>query len=146
MKNKKFLAILLSITAMLFLSVLATTQAQAQTQCTPSTTLTDDPALPSGIASFGVSSGPGRVTIDHVDAGTGTQSITVVGVPINAVVTIPAFTPGTFAPVNVTFTTPNPALPTDFTLRASSTFHAVFIRARCGTATTNPAEPDDGKP
>ncbi len=115
--------------------------------CTPTTTLTDDPALPSGIASLGVSSGPGRVTIDdHVNAGTGTQSITVVGVPINAVVNIPPFVPGTFNPVNVTFTPINPALPVDFTLRAASTFHAVFIRARCGTATTNQAEPDDGKP
>ncbi|MEO6051633.1 MAG: hypothetical protein ABIP78_09925, partial [Pyrinomonadaceae bacterium] len=51
----------------------------------------------------------------------------------NAIVTIPAFTPGTTAPVVVTFFVPNPALPVDFTLRAASTFHAVFIRARCGT-------------
>ncbi|MEO6049987.1 MAG: CHRD domain-containing protein, partial [Pyrinomonadaceae bacterium] len=60
-----------------------------------------------------------------------------VGVPVNAIVTIPAFTPGTTAPVVVTFFVPNPALPVDFTLRAASTFHAVFIRARCG-ATTAP--------
>jgi hypothetical protein len=77
--------------------------------------------------------GPGSVTVDHVNAGTGLQSLTVVGVPVNAVVNIPPFVPGTFAPVVVTFTATNPALPVDFTLRAASTFHATFIRVRCGT-------------
>ena len=99
--------------------------------CTPTTTVTEGDLFPGGIPSFGVSSGPGSVTIDHVDAGTGTRSITVVGTPTNATVNIPAFVPGTFAPVNVTFTAINPALPVDFTLRAASQFHAVFIRARC---------------
>jgi len=47
------------------------------------------------------------------------------------VVNIPAFMPGTFAPVTATFTPTNPALPVDFTLRAASTFHAAFIRVRC---------------
>ena len=106
--------------------------------CTPSTTVTEGDLFPGGIPSFGVSSGPGSVTIDHVNAGTGTQSITVVGAPTNAIVTIPPFVPGTFNPVVVTFTTPNPDLPTDFTLRAASTFHAVFIRVRCGTVTPTP--------
>jgi hypothetical protein len=56
----------------------------------------------------------------------------VVGVPVNAVVNIPAFTPGTFAPVTATFTVIDPSQPVDFTLRAASTFHAIFIRVRCG--------------
>ncbi|MDQ3087032.1 MAG: hypothetical protein M3Q78_00365 [Acidobacteriota bacterium] len=85
-------------------------------------------------------SGPGSVTVDHVNAGTGLQSLTVVGVPVNAVVNIPAFTPGTFNPVVVTFSVINPTQPVDFTLRAASTFHAVFIRARCGTPP--PQEPE----
>ncbi|MDQ3749603.1 MAG: VCBS repeat-containing protein [Acidobacteriota bacterium] len=102
----------------------------AQT-CTPFTTVTEGDLFPGGIVSFGVSSGPGSVTIDHVNAGTGLQSLTVVGVPVNAAVNIPAFTPGTFNPVIVTFTAINPALPVDFTLRAASTFHAANIRVRC---------------
>ncbi|MDQ3748485.1 MAG: hypothetical protein M3367_05620, partial [Acidobacteriota bacterium] len=64
--------------------------------CTPTTTVSEGDLFPGGIPSFGVSSGPGTVTIDHVNAGTGTQSITVVGVPVNAIVTIPPFVPGTF--------------------------------------------------
>ena len=75
--------------------------------------------------------GFGTVTVDHVNAGTGTRSITVVGTPTNAVVNIPAFTPGTFDPVNVTFTRPNPAAPVLFRLRAASLFHAIFIDVRC---------------
>ncbi|MEO6656191.1 MAG: hypothetical protein ABIO36_08935, partial [Pyrinomonadaceae bacterium] len=107
--------------------------------CTPSTTVTEGDLFPGGIVSFGVSSGPGTVTVDHVNAGTGLQSLTVTGVPVNAIVMIPPFTPGTTAPVVVTFFVPNPALPVDFTLRAASTFHAANIRVRCGT-------PPTGKP
>ncbi len=106
--------------------------------CTPTTTVTEGDLFPGGIASFGVNSGPGSVTVDHVNAGTGLQSLTVVGAPVNAVVNIPAFMPGTLNPVAVTFTAINPALPVDFTLRAGSQFHAVFIRVRCGTATPTP--------
>jgi hypothetical protein len=114
-------------------------QTSAQQQiCTPTTTVTEGDLFPGGIPSFGVSSGPGSVTIDHVDAGTGTRSITVVGVPTNATVNIPAFVPSTFAPVNVTFTQVNPALPSSFTLRAASLFHAIFIRVTCGTVTPTP--------
>ena len=102
--------------------------------CTPSTTVTEGDLFPGGIASFGITSGPGTVTVDHVNAGTGLQSLTVVGTPTNAVVMIPPFAPGTTAPVVVTFFVPNPSMPVDFTLRAASTFHAVFIRARCGSA------------
>jgi hypothetical protein len=93
--------------------------------------VTEGDLFPGGIVSFGVAGGLGSVTVDHVNAGTGLQSFTVVGTPKNAVVNIPAFTPGTFAPVTVTFTRPNPALAVDFTLRAASTFHAANIRVRC---------------
>lgn len=106
-------------------------QTLAQTTCTPFTTVTEGDLFAGGIVSFGVTSAAGSVTIDHVNAGTGFQSLTVVGTPINANVSIPAFTLGTYNPVTVTFTTPNPNLAVDFTLRAASTFHAVFIRARC---------------
>ncbi len=146
MNSKKFLSILLSITAMLILSVLAAIQAQAQTGvCTPTTTVTEGDLAPGGISSFNVSSGPGSVTIDHVNAGTGTQSITVVSAT-NAVVNIPPFTPGTFDPVVVTFTTPSPELAVDFTLRAASQFHAIFIRVRCGTVTPTPTPTPMGTP
>ncbi|MBA4182462.1 MAG: PKD domain-containing protein [Acidobacteria bacterium] len=98
--------------------------------CTPFTTVTEGDLFPGGIASFGVVSGPGTVTIDHVNAGTGTQSISVVS-STNAIMNIPSFTPGTFAPVVVTFTASNPGLAVDYTLRAASGFHAIFIRVRC---------------
>ncbi|MBA4121829.1 MAG: hypothetical protein H0X72_05115, partial [Acidobacteria bacterium] len=84
MNRKKNLSTLLSIIAILLLSVLATTQAQAQT-CTPTTTVSEGDLAPGGIPSFGVSSGAGSVTVDHVNAGTGLQSFTVVNAT-NAVV------------------------------------------------------------
>jgi len=127
-----------------FHAIFIRVRCNAQT-CTPATTVTEGDLFAGGIASFGVVSGSGTVTIDHVNAGTGLQSLMVVGVPINATVNIPAFVPGSFNPVIVTFTTPNPALPTDFTLRAASTFHAIFIRVRC-SVTTHPAEYEEGKP
>ena len=43
---------------------------------------------------------------------------------------IRAFTLGTTAPVVVTFFVPDPSMPVDFTLRAASSFHAIFVRAR----------------
>jgi hypothetical protein len=100
--------------------------------------VTEGDLFPGGIASFGVSSGPGSVTVDHVNAGSGLQSLTVVGMPTNAVVNIPAFTPGTYNPVTVTFTTPNPGFAVDFTLRAASQFHAANIRVRCGIQQPTP--------
>jgi len=100
--------------------------------------VTEGDLFPGGIASFGVTSGPGSVIVDHVNAGTGLQSLTVVGTPTNATVNIPAFPAGTFNPVVVTFTPTNAALPVDFTLRAGSTFHAIFIRVRCGVVTLTP--------
>ncbi len=137
--NNRGLFFQLSFFALFAIMSLFSGQTSAQQQiCVPTTTVTEGNLSPGGIASFAVSSGPGSVTIDHVNAGTGLQSLTVVGVPTNAIVNIPAFVPGTFNPVVVTFTTPNPALPTDFTLRAASTFHAIFIRVRCGIVTPTP--------
>ncbi len=106
--------------------------------CTPTTTVTEGDLFPGGIVSFGVSQGPGSVTVDHVNAGTGLQSLTVVGTPTNAVVTIPPFVPGTFDPVVVTFTPTDPTLAVSFRLRAASTFHAALIDVRCGIQPPTP--------
>jgi len=108
------------------------------TPSTPSTTVTEGDLFPGGIVSFGVNAGPSSVTVDHVNAGTGLQSLTVVGTPTNAIVNIPAFTPGTYNPVTVTFAVPNTSQAVDFTLRAASTFHAVNIRVRCLAPTPTP--------
>jgi len=112
--------------------------ATTQDGCTPFTTVIEGDLFPGGIVSFGVAGGPGSVTVDHVNAGTGLQSLTLVGMPTNATVNIPVFTPGTYAPVTATFTAVNPALPVDYTLRAASTFHAANIRVRCGIVTPTP--------
>jgi uncharacterized protein YjdB len=105
--------------------------------CTPSTTVTEGDLFPGGLSSFGVSSGPGSVTVDHINAGSGLQSFTVISAT-NATVNIPAFAPGTYAPVTATFTATNPNLPVDFTLRAANTFHAINIRVRCSAPTPTP--------
>ncbi len=94
--------------------------------------------FPGGIGAFGVSSGPGSIIIDHINTGTGTQSITVVGVPDNAVINIPPFTPGTFNPVNVTYTPIDPNQPVHFRLRAANAFHAIFIDVWCGMCVPPP--------
>ncbi|MCA1602826.1 MAG: VCBS repeat-containing protein [Acidobacteria bacterium] len=116
--------------------------------CTPIITVTEGDLFPGGPASFTVTSSPGTITVDHVNAGTGLQSFTVVSAT-NAVVTIPPFTPGTFNPVTATFTVIDPNLPVDFTLRAASAFHAIFIRAQCPctpslTVTEDPTLPPGG--
>ena len=136
MKNYSVLLMILTCAFVLTQTAIVT-QAQQQT-CTPTTTVTEGDLFPGGIVSFGVSSGSGSVTVDHVNAGTGLQSLTLVGVPINAIVNIPAFAPGTFDPVVVTFVAIDPALPVDFTLRVASTFHAANIRVRCGVVTPTP--------
>ena len=118
----------------------ANIRARCAQVCTPSTTVTEGNLFPGGIVSFGISSGPGTVTVDHVNAGTGLQSLTVVGTPINAVVMIPAFTLGTTMPVVVNFIPIDPNQPVDFTLRAASTFHAANIRAQCGTQVPIPEQ------
>ncbi len=99
--------------------------------CTPTLTITD--TRPGGSAQFtSITSGPGAVTVDPINTG-GLQGFSLISAT-NAVVTIPAFTPGTTAPVTATFTRPNAGLPVDFTLRASAAFSGVFIRAQCGVA------------
>ncbi len=129
---KKYLVLLLVLIGS-FCLIKPAVETQAQLSvCTPTTTVTEGDLFPGGLVSFAVTPGAGSVTVDHVNSGTGLQSLTVVGVPTNAIVTIPAFSPGTTAPVTVTFTVINPNLPVDFVLRAASTFNAVFIRVRCG--------------
>ncbi len=81
--------------------------------------------------SFTVTTGANSVTVDPIDSGTGLQVFQVVNAT-NGVVTIPPFTPGTFAPVTATYTIVNPTLPVDITLRATNQFHGVIIRLRCG--------------
>jgi hypothetical protein len=49
----------------------------------------------------------------------------------NANVNIPAFTFGTFNPATATFTVPSPGQAVDFTLRATTRFSGVLIRAQC---------------
>ena len=97
--------------------------------CTPFTTITEGDLFPGGVASFGVTQGPGTVTFDHVNAGFGLESLTVVS-STNAVMNIPNFTFGTYNPTTVTFTAIAPGQ-VDFTLRAASRFHSLFLRARC---------------
>lgn len=99
--------------------------------CTPSLTTTEGDLSPGGLASFAASAGPNSVTVDHVNSGTGLQSLTVMGAPTNATVTIPAFAPGTFNPVVTGFNQDNQTLASDFTLRAASAYHAIFVRAQC---------------
>ncbi len=137
-RNNLGLFFQLSFFALFAMLTLFSSQTLA-TNCTPSTpttTVTEGNLFPGGFPSFGVSSGPSSVTVDHVNAGTGLQSLTVLGAPINATVNIPAFTPGTFNPVVVTFSVPNTSQAVDFTLRAASTFHALNIRVRCSAPPT----------
>jgi hypothetical protein len=88
------------------------------------------------------------VTVDHVNQGSGLQSLVLIS-SSNAIVFIPPFTPGTFDPVTVTFTVIDPNQPVDFTLRARSSFHGIFIRAQChctptATVTEDPTLPPGG--
>ncbi|MDQ3181505.1 MAG: hypothetical protein M3Q33_13420 [Acidobacteriota bacterium] len=48
----------------------------------------------------------------------------------NATVNIAAFTPGTYNPVTATYSITDPNQPVDFTLRAASQYHSVFIRVQ----------------
>ncbi|MEO6655096.1 MAG: carboxypeptidase-like regulatory domain-containing protein, partial [Pyrinomonadaceae bacterium] len=113
--------------------------------CTPITTVTEGDLFPGGLVSFGITSGSGTVTVDHVNAGTGLRAMTVVGTPVNAIVSIPSYTPGTYNPATVTFTVINPNQSVDFTLRAASTYHAANIRARCTLGPT-PTPTPNGTP
>ncbi len=123
---------------------------RAQIACTPTATVVNDANIfPSGgLTDIGVTTGANFVTVDANNAGTGLFVFTVDSAT-NAVVNIPAFTPGTFAPVTATYTVINPALPVDITLRASSRFHGVVIRLSCGTPPPGASEngtPPSGEP
>ena len=105
--------------------------------CTPVLTVTE--TRPGGLGQFdAITAGAGSVTVDPVNFGTGLQGYTLDSA-VNATVTIPAFTPGTFSPVTATFTRPNAGQPVDFTLRATSRFSGVLIRAQCSAAVAGPA-------
>ncbi len=106
-----------------------------------STTVTDDPNLPGGLTSLTVMSGPNSVTesvsVVHANAGSGLRTLTVLSAA-NVIVNVPAFTPGTVAPVTVPYMRGNPSLPVDFTLRARSSFHGILIRVKCDAPRPTP--------
>jgi hypothetical protein len=105
--------------------------------CTPVLTVTE--TRPGGLGQFdAITAGAGSVTVDPVNFGNGLQGYTLDSAT-NAVVSIPAFTPGTFNPVTATFTRPNAGQPVDFTLRATSRFSGVLIRAQCGAPSAEPS-------
>ncbi len=107
---------------------------QAQCACTPVTTIRDDPSMfPGGLSSFDVDTDEvGEITFDHIDSGTGLRTLSVVNTT-NAIVDLPAFTPGTYDAVQVTYTIINPSLPVDITVRATSQFHGLIVRLACGS-------------
>jgi len=75
-------------------------------------------------------SGETQLKLSKVNAASDApQLLTVVGTPTNVVVNIPAFTPGTYNPVVVTFTTPNPGFAVDFTQRSESVPRRLYSRA-----------------
>ena len=145
-RNHLGLFLKLGIFAFLGLISLLSGQMSAQTptptpmppalNCTPGATITEGDLLPGGTASFYVTSGPGLVVIDHVNYGTGLQSLTLVDTPTNAVVDIPEFVIGTTEPIAVVFRSPNPGYAVNFTLRAASALYAVNIRVRCAEICT----------
>lgn len=118
--------------AVFAIMILNSGQTSAQSTCRPSVIVTEGDLAPGGAASFNVSIVAGSVTVDHVDGGTGLQSLTQVGTSFNmAAVNIPSpLTLGTFSPVAVTYTVTNPAS-YGFNLRAASTFHSCFIHVGC---------------
>lgn len=104
--------------------------------CMPTLTITETRAGSS--AEFeAITSGSGSVTVDLVNSGNGLRDYYVT-TATNAVVNIPAFTPGTINPVTATFTVPNTSQPVDFTLRAATRRGGVFIRARCVAVAAGP--------
>ncbi len=131
--KKNNLILLFQLTVFTGFGILTLFSGQAfaqQETCTPSTTVTEGDLAPGGIVSFIVFGGPNSVTVDHIDGGTGLQSLTVVRAS-NAEVNIPTFSTGTFDPVVPTFSVIYPNLPVDFTLRAANTTSSIFIRVRC---------------
>ncbi len=112
--------------------------------CNPILTITDDVPnfFPGGLATFTATSiVAGRIDIIYTPpGGSGFQSITEVLVPptMNAIVDIDPLVGGigTLLPQSVNFTVPNPNLPVDFTILASSRFHGIRIRVQCACTPT----------
>lgn len=140
-ENNRVFFLQLSFFALLAMMSPFSGQALAQGVCSTATTVTEEGPFRGGIASFSITSAADSVTVEHAKAGTGLESLTVVGTPVNAIVDIPKFTPGTYDPVTVTFTAIDPNLAVDFTLRAANTYNAANInnvRARCNGPTPTP--------
>ncbi len=104
--------------------------------CTPTMTVTEGDLFPGGPDSFNLSGGPGTITIKHINAGTGLQSLTVVNSSGNSAVNIPDFTSGTYEPVVVNFNQIISGYAMEFSLRVASTYHAANIRVRCSETCT----------
>jgi len=104
---------------------------QTNDHCTPSATVYEGDLEPGGIVAFGVLSGSNSVTVDHINTGSGLQSLTLVSSNGNQVVNIPEFSPGTYDPVNVTFQRIDSNTPVNFVLRAASFHNSIFIFVRC---------------
>ncbi len=103
--------------------------------CTPTLSITE--VFPGSLSGFqAITPGLGSVTVDTVDSGVGLQGLTVLTTS-NAMLTIPPFLAGTTGSVRATFVIPNPGLPADFTIRASSRNNAVFIRGTCSQQAKN---------
>lgn len=105
--------------------------------CNPTMTVAEGDLFPGGPDSFNFSSGPGTITIDPVDIGTGLQSITLINASGNSSVSLPEFTRGTYDPIVVNFNQIISGYAMDFTLRVASTYHAADISVRC-TETCTP--------
>lgn len=138
--SKVFSRSLLAVLTLMILGLANLAVSAQHCNIAPMTTVTEGNLFPGGLASFSVTSGVNSVTVDHVNAGTGLQSFTVLSVT-NATVTIPPFVPGTFSPVTATFTAINTAQPVAFNLRAASTFHAANIQVRCVPVPPPPPPP-----
>ncbi len=109
------------------------------TVCTPTLTITE--VFPGSINGFtSVTAGVNSITIDVVNNGAGLQNISVIS-STNANISIPSFPFGTFNPVTVTYTLPNPGQPVDFTIRASARSSALLIRAQCSFPVVGPPPP-----
>ncbi len=111
--------------------------------CTPTLTVTE--TRPGAVGQFdAITAGPGSVTVDAIDSGSGLQGYSVVSAT-NAVINIPAFSPSTFGPVTATFTVPNTSQPVNFTLRATTRFSGVMIQGQCAGGPTPTPTPAAGR-
>jgi len=132
------------------------TSAQRQQACTPTLIVIEDTSMdPGGLTEFSVTSAPGVININADPAGTGLRSVEVIPTSTN----VGGFSPSSLIPgplslsgtgsQAVGFTAINPNQAVDFTLRAASLYHAVFIRAQCActptfTVTDDTSLPPDG--